>query len=120
MENTPIQAVINNNTNPSPKHPFGKLATALLVVIVVGLVGFMVWKLVDERGGILKKSYNDEDKLNILKELRSTPPDDGSVPMTSSEKIEILNDISNRKLDPSVERRTLTEDEQQKIFDSIQ
>jgi cell division protein FtsN len=107
-----------NNLAPASNSKSKKALIFLAVVILVAVVGYLAWKYL-EKTHILKQPYTEEEKMDVLKNLRTPPPDDGSVIMTTEEKMEILNTISTKKSDPSIKKRPLTEEEQQQISDSF-
>lgn len=107
-----------NNLAPASNSKSKKALIFLAVVILIAVVGYFVWKYL-EKTHILKQPYTEEEKMDVLQNLRTPPPDDGSVVMTNEEKMEILNNISTKKPDPTVKRRQLTEEEQMQISDSL-
>ncbi len=111
--NTQFNTIVPQN-NSHPK----KLWILFAIIIVLIVAGFFVWQYIT-KNHLLKQPYTEEEKMDIAKSLRTDPPEDGSVLMTQDQKLDILNNISNKPADPSIKRRALTEEEQQKIFDSL-
>ena len=107
-----------NTLAPKQSSNAKKSLTFLVIVILIAGIGFLVWKYL-EKNHILKQPYTEEEKMDVLKNLRTPPPDDGSVIMTTEEKMNILNTISNKPYDFAVKKRLLTEEEQKQMSDSF-
>lgn len=66
-----------------------------LIIVFVGL-GFFVWKYA-KQNHLFGASYTPEEKMEILNNLRTEPPADGSVDMTTEEKLDLLERLSSKK-----------------------
>ncbi len=118
MDNT----VLPQTENSTPKKPFIYkksiiVSLSIIVVFALAIYFFLKYKKTTVEA---PKPMTKEEKIDILNRLNKNPPNDGSVSMTTDEKLQILDTISTKKGDPNTKKKPSTPEEQQQMFNSIE
>ncbi|MCC6323600.1 hypothetical protein IT400_02280 [Candidatus Nomurabacteria bacterium] len=92
------------------------ISVVILIVAILALLFFLKYKKSNINN---KEPLTKQERIDILNGLKKTPPSDGSVKMTTEEKLEILEDISSKKPTTTTKKVELSAEEQQKLFSSI-
>ncbi|MDQ5971426.1 MAG: hypothetical protein QG566_372 [Patescibacteria group bacterium] len=118
MEN---ETLPNSANNPSNKFSNNKklMITIIFVVIVLAVAGYFLWKYKNKILGI-PTPITKEEKIDILNRLNRDAPNDGSVKMTTEEKLKVLEEISTKKPAVAVKKTETTPEQQKAIFNSIE